>query len=346
MLCNHINDKLLKKLESTWLVACQSSELTKKKPLAVTVLSRKIVLFRSDSDVAAIEDRCPHRNVPLSSGTVVKGNIQCPYHGWTFDKNGRCTKVPSLNKNQTPRCQIPSFNIHDDNQFVWIQISPNSHSTRPSYPLVEKNKKKLIFSVFKFEFQSHLIDLIENLFDPFHTHYVHKNLLRSHKANYKQLLNVKITSSSQHVEIVYSGEKKQSGLISKIFESNRRASYSRFTKPIYCEIEYCSLKGTSTKFYFFITPREDNFFDVYSVITSPSKIIPSLLIKPLFHLFFKKLAAQDKIILKKQAETIQNFQEPKFRSTHLDLIRPYLECLILSKENSNFPQQKEQKIRI
>ena len=45
----------------------------------------------------ALEDRCPHRRVPLSLGEVKDGRLQCGYHGWTFDgASGACTAIPHL----------------------------------------------------------------------------------------------------------------------------------------------------------------------------------------------------------------------------------------------------------
>lgn len=54
------------------------------------------VLFRDATGVAAcVKDECAHRACPLSLGRVVDGQIECPYHGWTYDSAGACTKMPS-----------------------------------------------------------------------------------------------------------------------------------------------------------------------------------------------------------------------------------------------------------
>ena len=46
--------------------------------------------------MACFLDACPHRTVPLSYGKVVNDRLQCGYHGWEFDLEGRCRRVPSL----------------------------------------------------------------------------------------------------------------------------------------------------------------------------------------------------------------------------------------------------------
>src|SRR3712207_8701932 len=52
-------------------------------------------LFRSPA-------RCPHRLVPLSAATGVEGRLTCPYHGWQYDREGRCLAIPSLGPDGTP----------------------------------------------------------------------------------------------------------------------------------------------------------------------------------------------------------------------------------------------------
>lgn len=60
-----------------WYVAALSREL-KDQPLGRTLLNKPVVLFRTaDSQVAALEDRCCHRALPLSGGTVEERGLRC-----------------------------------------------------------------------------------------------------------------------------------------------------------------------------------------------------------------------------------------------------------------------------
>ncbi|MES1205108.1 MAG: aromatic ring-hydroxylating dioxygenase subunit alpha [Pseudomonadota bacterium] len=89
-----------------WYVACLSSELSAKRPLARTIFGVPLVLFRDgDRAPAALFDRCLHRNAALSAGTVVAGRLACAYHGWVYDAQGRCVEIPSLG----PRPPAPSL---------------------------------------------------------------------------------------------------------------------------------------------------------------------------------------------------------------------------------------------
>ena len=79
-----------------WQIACRSRDL-RRSPRAVTIGDRPLVLFRdAQGDAVALEDRCAHRNAPLSIGRVCKGRLQCRYHGWEYDSEGRAAHIPAL----------------------------------------------------------------------------------------------------------------------------------------------------------------------------------------------------------------------------------------------------------
>ena len=47
-----------------------------------------VALFRTGAaEVFALEDRCPHKGVPLSEGIVHGQSVTCPLHNWVFDLN-------------------------------------------------------------------------------------------------------------------------------------------------------------------------------------------------------------------------------------------------------------------
>jgi len=58
-------------LKSHWFIACQSKQL-RSKPLKRLILGVPLVLFRANGRAAALLDRCPHRNAPLSQGALLR----------------------------------------------------------------------------------------------------------------------------------------------------------------------------------------------------------------------------------------------------------------------------------
>ena len=86
-----------------WYPLAWSRALKAGKCLAVRFAGDPIVLVRPKSGpVFALEDRCAHRQVPLSNGLVDGEGLRCGYHGWTYGKSGHCTDVPYLGKGKLP----------------------------------------------------------------------------------------------------------------------------------------------------------------------------------------------------------------------------------------------------
>jgi 3-phenylpropionate/trans-cinnamate dioxygenase ferredoxin subunit len=73
-----------------------------------------VILFNIDGEYFAIEDRCSHEEVELSSGTIDLANcrIQCAKHGAEFDiKTGEVLSPPAIAPVKTFDVQIDGTNI-------------------------------------------------------------------------------------------------------------------------------------------------------------------------------------------------------------------------------------------
>ncbi len=88
-------------------------------PIGARVGDAEVVVFRgADGRLGALDDRCPHRGMRLSLGTVQPdGCLACPYHGWAFapDGTGRCPATPAL----TPRA--PTWDVVERDGAVWVK---------------------------------------------------------------------------------------------------------------------------------------------------------------------------------------------------------------------------------
>lgn len=77
-------------LANAWHVAATSDELADR-PLARRVLDTSVVLFRgADGSAAALQDRCPHLDAPLSTGSIAGDVLICAYHGMRVNREGAC----------------------------------------------------------------------------------------------------------------------------------------------------------------------------------------------------------------------------------------------------------------
>jgi phenylpropionate dioxygenase-like ring-hydroxylating dioxygenase large terminal subunit len=79
-----------------WYTAGRSTDVGDA-PVRRRMLGLDFVLFRDTAGkVHCLADTCIHRGASLSTGKVRGDCIQCPYHGWQFDGDGACRKIPSL----------------------------------------------------------------------------------------------------------------------------------------------------------------------------------------------------------------------------------------------------------
>jgi len=106
-----------------WYIGCASSRLDRE-PRAVLLLGEPLVLYRDrEGKPHALEDRCCHRGVQLSLGTLTpEGCLACRYHGWQYDGSGRCVHVPSLPAG-TPvpeGFRVRSFACVEQDHYVWV----------------------------------------------------------------------------------------------------------------------------------------------------------------------------------------------------------------------------------
>ncbi len=84
------------------------------------VKGEEIAVFRSrDGRIFAVENRCPHRQGPLSEGIVGGGKVICPLHGHKFDL--------TTGKGSDPRECVKVFKAweKDKNMMMEVQLSPS-----------------------------------------------------------------------------------------------------------------------------------------------------------------------------------------------------------------------------
>ena len=115
-------------LLSSWYAVARSIEVGHA-PSQVTLLNRSIVLWRGPSgEVIGAPDRCPHREAPLSKGTVSDGCLVCPYHGWTFGDEGRLVRVPSSTPGVPvpPRGHLATIHVEERYGLVWVCLGTPS----------------------------------------------------------------------------------------------------------------------------------------------------------------------------------------------------------------------------
>lgn len=305
-------------LKDYWYIAAESREL-KDKPLAVEAFGEHIVLFRAAAgDVAALEDRCSHRNMALSQGKVSSGCITCPYHGWTFNLAGRCVQIPSLgNSSRLPNHGVRAYPVREQDGYVWIYPGESIPESAPfRFPHFEE-KSWASFRM-RTRFQASVEACLENFLDCPHTVYVHQGWFRSHDT---RELSATIHSTSESVEVEFQGEPISKSLVSKLFFPKGKSlkHTDRFLMPNISRVDY----DFGPDRHFIITsqctPISEYDTEVHTVITySFGKIAP--LVRFVLEPVCRKIIRQDVDILAAHTKQIQRFGGAQFCHVDTDLL--------------------------
>lgn len=329
------------RLKAHWMVGCQASRLGSQ-PHGVVVLGIPLVLYRSGNSIVAAEDRCPHRNAPLSCGKMHMGSIVCPYHGWRFGEQGQCVDAPGMSGADVPKVSLRRWSACEVDGWVWVSQSKSdpthSHdrSEPPVYrPTIADDARYQGFNMTA-ELDSHFADAIENLLDGTHTPFVHSGLVRSPHA--KQQFTAVVRRSDHCVEAEYRGEAKQNGFISRWFEPDREASYGRFVPPCTAELEYRSRRRTELFVSANFTPACVGKVKVYVRCYLPHGRLPASLRYMVVKPFFQRVLSQDRKILQLQQWNIARFERHAYTNWTADLLRPWIDAWLATGE---FPMQPD-----
>jgi phenylpropionate dioxygenase-like ring-hydroxylating dioxygenase large terminal subunit len=104
---------------NAWYAAAYDVEVGRSL-LARTICNQKLVLYRqTDGRVAALEDACWHRLLPLSMGRLDGDEVVCGYHGLVFNAEGRCTHMPSQETINPAAC-VRRFPLAEKHRFIWV----------------------------------------------------------------------------------------------------------------------------------------------------------------------------------------------------------------------------------
>ncbi|MGB3640032.1 MAG: Rieske 2Fe-2S domain-containing protein [Rivularia sp. (in: cyanobacteria)] len=239
-----------------WYPVSPVEDIDPQKPTPVTVLGIRLVIWKpKSSDYRVFLDKCPHRLAPLSEGRVDEktGNLMCSYHGWEFDAEGICTRIPQaenpqlLSKNQKNLCAV-TLPVRQQNDLLWVWLDANSpqlatDTPLPLSPQVDASKG-FVWSSYVRDLEYDWQTLVENVADPSHVPFTHHGVIGNRQQASSILLEI-IKSTPDLIEVNYSG---------------RFQSTITFEPP--CRLEYTTHIGNEGKQFGLVT---------YCIPTYPGK---------------------------------------------------------------------------
>ncbi|MDR3651658.1 MAG: aromatic ring-hydroxylating dioxygenase subunit alpha [Paludibacter sp.] len=161
-----------------WYVILESREVKTKKPIKVTRLNETLTLWRDESGkVCCIANRCCHRGASLSCGKLVTGNIECPFHGFQFDGDGKVKIIPANGKNAPiPESQhVQAYHTYENYGLIWMWWGDSDKKT--DEPFFFKELIDMSYSTFIDSWNVHYSRAIENQLDVVHLPFIHKTTI-------------------------------------------------------------------------------------------------------------------------------------------------------------------------
>ena len=114
-----------------WYPVAWSRDVKAGKPFSTSFAGEPLVLIRPKAGgIFALEDRCAHRQVPLSRGLIDGCVVRCCYHGWSYDASGRCVDVPYLGKDKLPN-GVKAYPCHEVDGLVFVWPGDNAPDSPP-----------------------------------------------------------------------------------------------------------------------------------------------------------------------------------------------------------------------
>ena len=162
-------------IRNQWYVILQSRELKPGKVVGALRMGERIVLWRDSSGNAVCQaDFCPHRGVALSIGCVLENTIQCPFHGFEYDQNGRCTYVPANGRTaETPKTlQVTTYVTREEHGYIYIWWGER-RVKYPPLPWFEDLDGSFATSDYQDHWSVDYSRALENQLDVFHLPFVH-----------------------------------------------------------------------------------------------------------------------------------------------------------------------------
>ncbi|MEY4297253.1 MAG: hypothetical protein RLZZ423_432 [Cyanobacteriota bacterium] len=165
--------------QQAWYPVAYVADLDPARPTPFTLLGQDLVLWfeRSSGQWRAFADVCPHRLVPLSQGRLTSdGELECPYHGWRFDGQGRCTAIPQAESGQAigQRSHCRAYATATGQGLLFVFSGEADAADATALPLVPVLQAEgwLVQDTFR-DLPMDALTLLENVLDVSHVPFTH-----------------------------------------------------------------------------------------------------------------------------------------------------------------------------
>ena len=165
-----------KLLLKDWYVICRKEEIEENKILLKYVFDQEIIIWKKKERIMAWENLCIHRGSRLSLGSINNGILKCAYHGWEYNQDAQCVKIPSQPDIKIPKkACVKSYKVIEKMNMVWINLSKETNDFVNIKEFNESNFNHVASGPYLMKASAPRA--IENFLDVAHFPFVHENHL-------------------------------------------------------------------------------------------------------------------------------------------------------------------------
>ncbi|GAA4127276.1 Rieske 2Fe-2S domain-containing protein [Aminobacter aganoensis] len=165
-------------LRHFWHPVCYSHEIVDK-PHGVQLMGEKIVVARLGSDLVAMQDRCPHKGAALSLGQVVDCKLECPYHGWQFDQQGDCVRIPAREEMASVmNRKVRKYHATESAGMIWVCLADEPKYAPPEFSELDDGEYRVLRGN-SYDWSTSTPRRLENFVDFAHFAFVHDGTIGS-----------------------------------------------------------------------------------------------------------------------------------------------------------------------
>ena len=193
-------------LRRYWHPVAAVSDLANAWTKRVRLLGEDLVLFKDrQGRYGLVDEYCPHRSASLAYGIPTKEGIRCPYHGWHFDRSGRCLEQPNelqsaragRGETQLEPFRTTAYPLQELGGMFFAYLGPAPAPLLPRFDaFVVENGIRMIGRA---TVPCNWLQIMENSADPVHTEWLHGHMQEFVEGNEE----AKYSITKQHVRIAF-----------------------------------------------------------------------------------------------------------------------------------------------